>query len=231
VKPKILIIDDDRVLLETLKDALEEKSYRVVVASSGKDGLRKASKARPDLIILDIMLPGMDGWEVCQRLREISTVPIIMLSARAEIDDVVKGFEIGADDYVAKPFSVPELEARIQAVLRRSGYNGNGDVTRSPFFSDGNLTIDFDRRKVKVGEKRITLTPIEFELLACLVRNAGRVLPHQYLLRQIWGPERDYDVDYIKMYIRYLRCKLEDNPSKPVYIQTEWGEGYYFNGA
>jgi two-component system KDP operon response regulator KdpE len=224
----LLVIDDDRDLSQMLKAQLERKDYRVVVAASGREGLQKAYQVRPDLVILDIMMPGMDGWEVCRRLRELSNVPIIMLTARSMKGDVVKGLESGADDYLTKPFSDTELDARIQAVLRRSNKNGRSN-TRSAFYSNGHLSIDFDRRIVTVRGERVDLTPTEFKLLACLVRNEGRVLPHRYLLTEVWGLEYADDVDYVKLYIRYLRLKIEDNPSDPVYILTEWGVGYRFS--
>jgi two-component system KDP operon response regulator KdpE len=208
---------------------LERRNYRVVVAANGREGLQKAYQARPDLIILDIMMPEMDGWEVCQRLRELSNVPIIMLTARNIKGDIVKGLESGADDYLTKPFSAAELEARIQAVLRRSNSGDGKTKARSSFYSNGYLTIDFDRRTVKVQGEIIELTPTEFKLLSCLVRNEGRVLPHRYLLTEVWGPEYADEVDYVKLYIRYLRLKIEEDPSEPVYIQTEWGIGYRFS--
>jgi DNA-binding response OmpR family regulator len=229
VQQTILVIDDDADLAAMLKAQLERNNHRVVVASSGRDGLQKAYQARPDLILLDIMMPGMDGWEVCSRLRELSSVPIIMLTARNMKGDVVKGLESGADDYLTKPFSAVELEARIQAVLRRSGDSNGVGKSRSSFYSNGYLTIDFDRRIVKVHGESIDLTPTEFKLLSCLVRNEGRVLPHRYLLTEVWGPEYADEVDYVKLYVRYLRLKIEENPSDPVYIQTEWGIGYRFS--
>ncbi len=225
----ILAIDDDRDLTHMLKAQLERKNYRVVMASSGREGLQKAYQVRPDLIILDIMMPGMDGWEVCRRLRELSNVPIIMLTARSMKGDVIKGLEAGADDYLTKPFSSKELDARIQAVLRRSDDENGQRGSHSSFYSNGYLSIDFDRRVVTVKGKRIELTPTEFKLLSCLVRNEGRVLPHRYLLTEVWGPEYADDVDYVKLYIRYLRLKIEEDPSNPVYIMTEWGVGYRFS--
>jgi two-component system KDP operon response regulator KdpE len=229
VQQTILVIDDDPDLRLMLKAQLERRKHRVVVASSGRDGLQKAYQARPDLVILDIMMPGMDGWEVCRRLRELSSVPIIMLTARNMQGDVVKGLESGADDYLVKPFSAAELDARIQAVLRRSGSSDGAGISRTSFYSNGYLTIDFDRRIVKVENTSIDLTPTEFKLLSCLVRNEGRVLPHRYLLTEVWGPEYADEVDYVKLYIRYLRLKLEEDPSDPIYIQTEWGIGYRFS--
>jgi len=229
MKHTILVIDDDKDLTLMLKAQLERKNHRVVVATSGRDGLQKAYQARPDLILLDIMMPGMDGWEVCRRLRELSTVPIIMLTARSVTGDVVKGLESGADDYLTKPFSSSELDARIQAVLRRSDNPDHPSKSRSSFYSNGYLTIDFDRRVVKVHGESIDLTPTEFKLLSTLVRNEGRVLPHRYLLTEVWGPEYADEVDYVKLYVRYLRLKIEEDPSEPVYIQTEWGIGYRFS--
>ena len=225
----ILVIDDDQDLRQMLKAQLERKDYQVVLAASGREGLQKAYQVRPDLIILDIMMPGMDGWEVCRRLRELSGVPIIMLTARNMKGDVVKGLEAGADDYLTKPFSAAELNARIQAVLRRSSTPDGKNSSRSSFYSNGHLSVDFERRIVRVRGQRVDLTPTEFKLLSCLIRNEGRVLPHRYLLTEVWGPEYADDLDYVKLYIRYLRLKIEDNPSDPTYILTEWGIGYRFS--
>jgi len=212
-----------------LKAQLERKDYLVVLASSGREGLQKAYQVRPELIILDIMMPGMDGWEVCRRLRELSGVPIIMLTARNMKGDVVKGLEAGADDYLTKPFSAAELNARIQAVMRRSNTPDGKTSSRSSFYSNGYLSVDFERRIVRARGQRVDLTPTEFKLLSCLIRNEGRVLPHRYLLTEVWGPEYADDLDYVKLYIRYLRLKIEDNPSDPTYILTEWGIGYRFS--
>jgi len=227
---KILVIDDDEDLAQLLKAQLERMSYQVVTASNGRDGLKKSYQVRPDLVILDIMMPDMDGWATCSRLRELSNVPIIMLTARNMKGDVVKGLEVGADDYLTKPFSSSELSARIQAVLRRSNTSNNGsNHSRPSFYSNGYLSIDSARRIVTVRGKRIDLTPTEFKLLSCMVRNEGRVLPHRYLLTEVWGPEYADEVDYVKLYVRYLRLKLEENPSDPAYILTEWGVGYRFS--
>ena len=212
-----------------LKAQLERKDYLVVLASSGREGLQKAYQVRPELIILDIMMPGMDGWQVCRRLRELSGVPIIMLTARNMKGDVVKGLEAGADDYLTKPFSAAELNARIQAVMRRSNTPDDKTSSRSSFYSNGYLSVDFERRIVRARGQRVDLTPTEFKLLSCLIRNEGRVLPHRYLLTEVWGPEYADDLDYVKLYIRYLRLKIEDNPSDPTYILTEWGIGYRFS--
>jgi two-component system KDP operon response regulator KdpE len=224
---RILVIDDDRGLVELLKTILEFRKYQVMVAYNGREGLRTAYETRPDLVILDVMMPGMDGWDVCRRLREISDVPIIMLTACANQKEIVQGLTIGADDYLTKPFSSEELNARIQAVLKRSN-DGRSRGSNPPLYSNGQLTIDFDRRIVQVRGKKVNFTPTEFRLLSCLVRNEGRVLPHQYLLTEVWGPDHASELDYVKHYIRYLRNKIEENPSQPRYILTEWGVGYRF---
>lgn len=226
---KILVIDDDQDLAQMLKAQLEMMDYKVVTASNGRDGLKKSYQVRPDLVVLDIMMPDMDGWETCSRLRELSNVPIIMLTARNMKGDVVKGLEYGADDYLTKPFSSAELNARIQAVLRRSKDSNGPNKSRPTFYSNGYLNIDAEKRIVTVNGKRIDLTPTEFKLLSCMVRNEGRVLPHRYLLTEVWGPEYADEVDYVKLYVRYLRLKLEEDPSNPAYILTEWGVGYRFN--
>jgi two-component system KDP operon response regulator KdpE len=230
MQARVLVIDDDNELTILLKAQLERKHYRVDVASSGQEGLQKAYKIRPDLIILDVMMPGMDGWEVCERLREMSDVPIIMLTARAREEEVIRGLKNGADDYLTKPFNAKELEARITAVLRRSGQaapDGRSSTGKAPYV-DSRLSIDFERHEVKVRGELVDLTPTEFKLLGILVHHQGRVLPHRYLLNEVWGPEYTDQLDYVKLYIRYLRMKIEDDPSKPTYIHTEWGVGYRF---
>jgi two-component system KDP operon response regulator KdpE len=225
---RILVIDDDPELRELIKIQLETRQYHVIVAATGREGLRKAYQAHPDLILLDIMMPEMDGWDVCGRLRELSGVPIIMLTACTRHEDIVKGLQIGADDYLTKPFSGKELEARIKAVLRRVGTRENNGSVPSSFFTDGHLTIDFERRIATLDGKKLELSPTEYRLLLTLVRHEGRVLPHRYLLTEVWGADYADQVDYVKLYIRYLRKKIESDPAKPTYIQTEWGVGYRF---
>jgi len=225
---KVLIIDDDVTLTTVIQLRLEQEGYEVIIANSGVEGLRQAYDAHPDLVILDIMMPGLDGWETCQRLREISDVPIIMLTAKDGEMDMVRGLELGADGYISKPFSTKELLARIQALLRRTRLPSS--PTRPAVYTDGDLVVDFAKHRVTVRGKRVNLTPTEFRLLSCLVRNAGRVIPHEALLAQVWGPEYIGEIQYLKLYIRYLRQKIEEDPSKPQYILTEWGIGYYFRG-
>jgi len=226
MRETILIIDDDIDLANILRINMEREGYRAVVASGGLEGLQRAYSTQPDLVILDIMMPGMDGWETCQRLREMSDVPIIMLTARGMESDVVKGLNMGADDYLVKPFSTAELLARIQALLRRANQSRRFEKLR--IYTNGDLTVDFDRHLVTVRGKQVDFTPTEFKLLTCFVRNEGRVLPHRYLLTQVWGPEYADEVSYLKLYVRYLRQKIEEDPSNPTYIITEWGVGYRF---
>ena len=225
MKETILIIDDDAALAKIVQINLEREGYKTVVASSGVEGLQKAYSNQPNLVILDIMMPGMDGWITCRRLREISDVPIIMLTARGMEADVVKGLELGADDYIVKPFGTKVLLARIHALLRRTDTSA---TKKPPIYSDGELTVDFVKRMVTVRSERVDLTPTEFKLLSNFVQNEGRVLPHSYLLTQVWGPEYVDEVNYLKLYVRYLRQKIEKDPSNPEYILTEWGVGYRF---
>jgi two-component system KDP operon response regulator KdpE len=223
---RLLIIDDDLTLVNALKLYLTKAGYLVITAGNGLEGLQALYNERPDLVVLDIMMPKMDGWEVCKRIREMSDVPIIMLTARDQETDRVMGLKMGADDYVAKPFSLKELEARLEAVLRR---------TRMPppsrgrvLYSDDYLTIDSERWEVRRAGQLVELTPTELRLLLVLSENAGRVLTHQQLLEQVWGPEYVEETDYTKLFIWRLRQKIEADPANPRYIQTERGLGYRF---
>jgi DNA-binding response OmpR family regulator len=200
----------------------------VDVAGTAVEGLQRAYGSKPDLIILDVMLPGMDGWQTCQRFREMSNVPIIMLTALGSEENVVKGLELGADDYLVKPVTMKELGARVKALLRRA-YGNNGSPTEiSKIIQHEGLVIDFDKHEVTLRDNRIDLSPTEFKLLSCLVKHKGRVLPHDFLLTQVWGPEYAGELDHLRLYISYLRKKIEKNPSKPELIQNEWGVGYRF---
>jgi two-component system KDP operon response regulator KdpE len=224
---KLLLIDDSEDIQTLVQMFLERDGYVVIPASDGKDGLRQLAKFRPDLVLLDIMMPEVDGWETCRRIREISNVPIIILTAKNQERDIVRGLELGADDYITKPFDPTELRARIQSLLRRT--KEMTDRNDSPqVLDDGWLYIDVSRRIVKANNRAIDLTPTEFRLLAALVQKIDCVVPHQQLLRQVWGPEYSEEVHYLKLYIRYLRQKLEQDPGKPAYLLTEWGVGYRF---
>lgn len=222
----ILVVDDEPRIVRLVRSNLEPNGYKVLTAADGETGLRQAEMHDPDLIVLDIMLPGMDGWEVCRRVREFSTVPIIMLTAKGDESDKVKGLELGADDYLPKPFGIGELLARVKAVLRRSKLPG--ESKRDPVFACGGMTMNFAQRRVNVRGKDIKLSPTEYKLLYELVTNAGRVLLHQDLLRKVWGRGYGEETEYLRVYVRYLRQKIEEESSKPKYILTEPGVGYRF---
>lgn len=222
---QLLIIDDDEMLGTLLLQSLRPKGFDVEAVTGGRPGLRKAFEIHPDLIILDVMMPEMDGWETCQRLREMSDIPIIMLTAKSEEQDLIRGFQLGVDDYIRKPFSVLELTYRIRAVLRRTQYRKQKPPV---VYDDGNLTIDLGRRLVKRDGDPVHLTPTEFRLLSYLVQHKGSVMSHKRLLQEVWGPHYEDATDCLSLYIRYLREKLEVNPSEPKYIRTEWGRGYWF---
>jgi two-component system KDP operon response regulator KdpE len=224
---KLLLIDDDVLLCESLRKVLTDKGFQVEVAYDAISGLQKAYAASPHLILLDVMLPNGDGWQTCVRLREMTDVPIVMLTGLRSDSSVVEGLELGADSYLVKPVHPDELVARIRALLRRTraGENGNGKSWVKPFAYD-NLVIDFDKREITVDGKRIDLSPIEFRLLCVLARHKGRVLPHEYLLREVWGPDYVDEIDYLRLYISYLRHKIERDPAQPSLIYNEWGIGY-----
>ena len=224
-RPRVLIIEDDVAMNNMLALNLEKQGFEVSSVTRGREGLKAAYEKRPDAVILDIMMPGMDGYQVCERLRDISDVPIIMLTAKVEEKDELKGFALGADDYVTKPFSLKVLTARIRAALRRAE---SGSETRDAVYEDGTLRIDLDRRQVFRNAESVDLTPTEFRLLACLVRNKGRVVSHEELQEEVWGPGYTNATDCLSVYVRYLRKKLEDDPGDPQYILNRWGTGYWF---
>ena len=222
---KILVIDDEETTVQLLAILLEHKGFNVVKAYSAEDGLRKAYRTHPDIVLLDIMMPDMDGWEVCRRLRELSDVPIIFLTARTDIRDVVKGLEMGADDYVLKPYDNDELVARIRAHLRRAPRN---KISEELIFDGGNFRINFLNREVVVDGNLCHLTPKEFALLSVLVRNAGRVVTRRDLVTEAWGLEYADAIDSLKLYVHYLRKKVEKDATRPQYILTSRGVGYRF---
>ena len=222
---KILIIDDDETTVKLMSVLLERRGFEVIKAFSADDGLRKAYRHQPDLVLLDIMMPDVDGWEVCRRLRDMSDVPIIFLSARGEIRDVVRGLEMGADDYIPKPYDNDELVARIRVHLRRAP---KPNINEELVFNGGEFRINFMNREVRVRNELKHLTPKEFNLLGVLVRNAGRVVPRTELVTEAWGDEYADAIDSLKLYIHYLRQKVEVDPEKPDYILTSRGVGYRF---
>ena len=222
---KILVIDDEETTVQLITILLERRGYEVIKAYRAEDGLRKAYHTHPDLVLLDIMMPEMDGWEVCRRLRELSDVPIIFLTARGEIRDVVKGLEMGADDYIVKPYDNDELVARIRAHLRRAPAPS---IPEELAFDGGDFRVNFLNREVRVRGRLVHLTPKEFNLLAVLVREAGRVITRQELVTAAWGAEYADATDSLKLYIHYLRQKIEEDPEHPQYILTSRGVGYRF---
>jgi len=226
---KILVIDDDPAFLNLVEQVLTQKGYEVLKAGSGREGLRLMFDQRPHLVLLDVVMPGTDGWQVCSRIREISDVPIIMITGRYKSEeDIVRGLDYGADDYLIKPVGSKELIARVRAVLRRAELPSSQEIRQGIIYSDGFLTVDITERKVTVDGKRVKLTPREFRLFTLLVENAGRILTHKQLLEKVWGWEYTDDVDYVRIYISHLRQKIEPDPSLPKYIITESGVGYYF---
>jgi two-component system KDP operon response regulator KdpE len=222
----ILVVDDEQRMVQFITMNLELEGFRVISASDGYQALEKVTKELPDLIILDIMMPDMDGFETLKRIREISAVPVIFLSVKGEEFDRVRGLDLGADDYVTKPFSPKELVSRIKAVLRRA--KTTSPAYRSEVVVDENLHIDFDQRKVVVRGQEVRLRPTEYRLLYQLVTNAGRLLTHEALLSKVWGPEYKDEDHYVRLYITYLRQKIEEDPKNPQYILSERGLGYRF---
>ena len=227
--PRVLVIDDDTTLAKAVRLYFDKMGYQVFVASDGLEGLRQVFHARPDVIILDIMMPNMDGWELAKRVREISEVPIVILTARKQENEVVRGLRLGADDYVAKPFSLKELEARVDAVLRR--VEQPCETIKAVIYDDGYLTVDAARWEVTRQGDKVDLTSTELHLLLYLVENQGRVLTHRQLLEKVWGPEYVDEMDYVKLFIWRLRRKLEREPRHPHYLLTERGVGYRFQGS
>jgi len=221
----ILVIDDEPQILRAIRTILTEKEFRVTTASRGEEGLTLAAANEPDLVILDLGLPDMDGVEVCQRLREWTQCPIIILSVRDSERDKVSALDMGADDYLTKPFGIEELLARVRVALRHSV---RMQGTQSKIVNAGPITIDLAFHIVKRGQEEVKLTGREYKLLAYLASNHGRVLTHQSILTHVWGPEDADHTEYLRVYMRQLRKKLEDDPERPQYILTEPGIGYRF---
>ena len=226
VKTRVLVVDDELSIIKFLRANLEASGCEVLTALDGAEALQSFEMELPDLVILDIMMPKMDGFEVCRRLREWSQVPIIMLSARGDESDKVKCLDLGADDYITKPFGKDELIARVRAVMRRT--ESAATVPPQPSFSRGDLEINFVKRQVTVAGTEVKLTPTEYSLLQELVLNAGKVLTHTHLLNKVWGPEYREDTQYLHVFVRRLRAKLEADPTNPRHIITVPGVGYQF---
>lgn len=228
-KEKILVVDDEEHILELLKFNLMNSGYSVETSNNGVDGLKLANENKPDLILLDLMLPGMDGLEVCKEIKrnkETANISIIMLTAKGEELDKILGLELGADDYITKPFSVRELIARSKAVLRRSTVREDLDAK---IFDFGRLKVNFDRHEVVIDSNKVEMTLKEFELLEILIKNKGKILKREILLDKVWGYEYIGETRTVDVHIRYLRKKIEEDDKNPKYIETIRGVGYRFN--
>jgi DNA-binding response OmpR family regulator len=219
----ILLVDDEDTLRQVVAQFLVQEGYRVVAAASGLEALRLFYAERPDAVLLDVMMPGMDGWEVCARLREMSDVPILLITARTSQEDKLRGFRLGVDDYLSKPFSLAEMAARLQAVLSRSR---KAQAQPEQILSWGEIRMDVGRRKVTCEEKDVVLTPTEFRMLEILLRRQGSVVRESELRQEIWGSERDVDTSAVRRYIWLLRQKMESDPAHPKHILAVRGVGY-----
>jgi two-component system, OmpR family, KDP operon response regulator KdpE len=224
-QPRILIIEDDPPIRRFLRASLTSHDYDVADAETGKDGLTQAAQQPPELVILDLGLPDMDGVEVIRRLRDWSSVPIIIVSARGQEKDKVAALDAGADDYLTKPFGIGELLARLRVAMRHSAIIKDDSQAASQFVV-GNLKVDLTLRRVFVGDNEIHLTPLEYRLLTILVQHAGKVLTHQFLLKEIWGPSDVDQTHYLRIFMANLRRKIELDPAQPRYLLTEQGIGY-----
>lgn len=222
----ILMVEDEAGLRNAVRLYLEMEGYHVITAASGEEGLEKTRQELPDVILLDVMLPGVDGFETLRRLRRFSAAPVLMLTAKGDESDVVKGLRLGADDYVRKPFGQAELVSRIQAVLRRTSATTAEEETAIEV--DDYLTLDFVRHDVYTGGEKVQLRPTEYRLLYHLASNPGRVQTYEQLLAKVWGPEYRDEDNYVRLYVTYLRKKIEPDPAHPRYILTERGLGYRF---
>jgi len=222
---KILVVDDEKLLVKGIKYNLEQEGYQVVTAFDGEEAVRQAHDDSINLILLDVMLPKMDGLTVCRTIRSFSDVPIIMLTARSEDIDKILGLEYGADDYITKPFNIREVTSRIKAILRRVNPKPRGDAGK---LISGDITIDYNFRRVIIKGKTIDLTGKEFELIDLFVKNPGRVYTRENLLDIAWGVDYPGDARTVDVHIRRLREKIEENPAEPIYVKTKWGVGYYY---
>jgi two-component system KDP operon response regulator KdpE len=226
LRRRILVVDDEERMVRFIRLNLEHDGFQVTEAFTGTQAIDRLRDTLPEVVLLDVMLPDVDGFEVLQLIREVSDVPVIMLTAKGEEDDRVRGLELGADDYVTKPFSPRELVSRVRAVLRRT--EAVRGATQGPINVDDRLKIDFDRREIWLEGNLVKLRPTEYRLLYHLVQNAGWVMTHDQLLAKVWGYEYRDEPHYVRLYVNYLRQKLEKDPSNPKYILTERGVGYRF---
>lgn len=225
---KVLVVDDEKLIVKGIRFSLEQDGMEVTCAYDGEEALEIAKNETFDIILLDVMLPGLTGFEVCQQIREFSDVPIVMLTAKGDDMDKILGLEYGADDYITKPFNILEVKARIKAIMRRTTAKEVVKPADDAVIKSGDMTIDRDGRRVFIEEKEINLTAKEFDVLELLVLNPNKVYSREKLLTLVWGADYPGDVRTVDVHIRRLREKIEKNPSEPRYVHTKWGVGYYF---
>ncbi len=226
---KVLVVDDEKLIVKGIRFSLEQDGMEVECAYDGEEALRLATEQAYDMILLDLMLPKMDGFEVCQRIREFSNVPIVMLTAKGDDMDKILGLEYGADDYITKPFNILEVKARIKAIMRRTGAKEPAPV-KEQIIESGDLKLDLDSRRLFILGREVNLTAREFELLELFVTNQNKVFSREKLLQLVWGADYPGDVRTVDVHVRRLREKIEANPSEPKYVHTKWGVGYYYRG-
>lgn len=224
---RVLVVDDEKLIVKGIRFSLEQDNMEVDCAYDGEEALELAKKNQYDMILLDVMLPKMTGFEICQQIREFSNVPIVMLTAKGDDMDKILGLEYGADDYITKPFNILEVKARIKAIMRRTNRKG-ADRELPKVVEKGDLRLDCDGRRVYIKDKEINLTAKEFEVLELLMKNPGKVYGREELLKLVWGNDYPGDVRTVDVHIRRLREKIESVPGEPVYVRTKWGVGYYF---
>ena len=225
---RVLVVDDEKLIVKGIRFSLEQDGMEVSCAYDGEEALEIAKSEKFDIILLDVMLPGLSGFEVCQQIREFSDVPIVMLTAKGDDMDKILGLEYGADDYITKPFNILEVKARIKAIMRRTKAKEAAKPASDSVIKSGDMTIDRDGRRVYIEEKEINLTAKEFDVLELLILNPNKVYSREKLLTLVWGADYPGDVRTVDVHIRRLREKIEKNPSEPRYVHTKWGVGYYF---
>ena len=225
---RVLVIDNDETILESTRDELEDEGYEVFTAQDGQTGMDIAWQKTPHVAILDLMLPVMDGFETCRRLREVGIQSILVTGHQQDERSVVRALEMGADDYLRQPVEMPILLAKIRTLMRRNHQQASDEML---LYNDGELLIDLENRRVEMRGEPVKLTPTEFRLLAILLRRVGRVVAHEELIKEVWGTDKDVSLGSLKLYIHYLRQKIEDRPRKPRYLLAEWGIGYRFREA
>ncbi len=226
---KVLVVDDEKLIVKGIRFSLEQDGMEVTCAYDGEEALQYAKEQQFDIILLDVMLPKLTGFEVCQQIREFSSVPIIMLTAKGDDMDKILGLEYGADDYITKPFNILEVKARIKAIIRRTAKNAKSEKKDTTIVS-GDMTIERDNRRVVIAGKEINLTAKEFDVLELLATNPNQVYSREKLLTLVWGADYPGDVRTVDVHIRRLREKIETNSSEPKYVHTKWGVGYFFKG-